>query len=351
VVTGRRRTLAAALAACAAAAAGPAAAAAAPAQVRDYDLGRVELAAPGPFGPLPVRLWGAIGAPVAPGPHPLVLVLHGRHGDNCPVGPGDSEVWPCFRRERRNDLGLRHVVRALAERGLVALAPDLNGAFTGGWGEPDDRDRWPLILNRVLRELALEASTGGGRFGIDLRGRLDLRHIGLLGHSLSGRHAVRAARRRARNRGPEEVALGRGPVRALFLLAPVPGGGELPDVPAVVAVGTCDGDTGTSGRAYFTRARAARGRHSVTVLAELRRANHNFFNRALARRDDAPIDRARCRPDRRPSAHAQRRWLARAAADFFAAALRSAPRPDWLRLGASPPPLLHGLAVRVRRTR
>jgi dienelactone hydrolase len=324
-----------------------------PAQVRDYDLGHAAIATPGPFGPLPVRLWGAIGAPVTPGPHPLVLVVHGRHGDNCPAGPGDSEVWPCFRRERRSDLGLRHVVRALAEHGLVAVAPDVNGAFTGGWGEPDDSNRWPRIVNRVLRALAREAAAGGGRFDIALQGRIDLRRLGVLGHSLSGRHAVRAARRRARAPGPEKVARGRGPVRALFLLAPVPGGGALPDVPAVVAVGTCDGDTGTTGRAYFERARTASGRHSVTVLAELRRANHNFFNRLLARRgfDDAPVERPGCQRAARPSAAAQQRWLGRAAGDFFAATLRSARRPAWLRLGAPPPRRLHGLAVRVRRAR
>jgi hypothetical protein len=97
---------------------------------------------PAPLGPIPVRLLGAIAAPRTPGPHPLVLVLHGRHGDNCPVVDRfDGETWPCFPRERRNDLGLRHVVRAIAERGVVTLAPDLNGAFTGGWGESNDRRR------------------------------------------------------------------------------------------------------------------------------------------------------------------------------------------------------------------
>lgn len=49
--------------------------------VRAYDLGEIAIDDGGPLGPLPVRLWGAIGVPSDPGPHPLVIVAHGRHGD------------------------------------------------------------------------------------------------------------------------------------------------------------------------------------------------------------------------------------------------------------------------------
>ena len=312
-------------------------ASAATAEVHDYDLGRIDMPTPGPRGPIPVRLWGTIGMPVGPGPHPLVLVLHGRHGDNCPVGPGDAEVWPCFGRERRNDLGLRHVVRALAARGLVALAPDLNAAFTAGWGEPDDVRRWPRIVNRVLARVAREARRGGGDFGVDLQGRVRLDRIGLLGHSISGHRAVRFAR------GPHGAS-----VRALFLLAPVFGRVALPDLPAAVVLGSCDGDTGTRGRRYLELARRATGRRRRVFLARLPGANHNYYNRTLARlgHDDAP---RRCRRRGRLRPRVQQRWLERAAADFFAATLRREPRPAWLRPGAPLPRRVYGLRVRVRR--
>ena len=100
--------------------------------VRVYNLGPADLPDAGPRGPLPVRLWGTIGVPAAPGPHPLVIVAHGRDGDGCPIDEQDFPTWPCFATEQRNDLGLRHGVRALAERGFVAIAPNLNGAFTAG---------------------------------------------------------------------------------------------------------------------------------------------------------------------------------------------------------------------------
>jgi dienelactone hydrolase len=329
-------------------------AAAVPAQVRDYDLGRVEISDPSPFGPLPVRLWGALGVPASPGPHPLVVVGHGRHGTGCPEGPLDSETWPCFPREIRHDLGLRHVVRALARRGIAAIAPDVNGAYTGGWGEPNDRRRWPRIVNRTLGALARENTEGGGRFPLALRGRLDLRRLGVLGHSLSGQNAVRAARRRAGNGAAAKVAAGRGPIRSLFLLTPIfEGLSPPPGVPFAVAIGTCDGDTGTIGRGYFRRAERDPRRRAPAHLVRLERANHNFFNRSLSSRgaDDAPTGRPRCRPRARPSAGAQQRWLARAAADFFAVTLRRSRRPAWLRLRGVLPARLHGVDVTVRRDR
>ncbi len=308
---------------------------------------------PGPFGPIPIRLRGAIGAPDRPGRHPLAVVLHGRNETGCPIGPFDSDTWPCFPQENRYDLGLRHVVRALAERGIVALAPSLGGAFTGGWGEPNDSDRWPKIVNRTLGQVAREAADGGGRFGVRLRGRVNLRRIGLLGHSLSGHHSVRAARRRADNDSPADIARGRGPIRALFLLTPVAQGAVLPDLPTAIVLASCDGDTGTMGRTYLRQARRQEDRTRPVVLARLEGANHNYFNRRLAQlgADDAPTGLPRCRPPRRLSARAQQRWLDLAAADFFAATLRGARRPAWLRLGAPRPSRVYGRRVLVRRDR
>jgi dienelactone hydrolase len=309
------------------------------------------LQTPGPLGPMPIRLRGAIGAPISPGRHPVVLVLHGRNETGCPEGPADTPTWPCFARENRYDLGLRHVVRSLAEHGIVAVAPSLGGAFTAGWGEPNDPDRWPRIVNRTLGQVAREASAGGGRFGVALQGRVNLRRIGMLGHSLSGHHVVRAARRRADNDSPVDIARGRGPLRALLLLTPVAQGAVLPDLPTAIALASCDGDTGPMGRVYLQQARRQPGRTRPVVLARLQGANHNYFNRKLAQlgADDAPTGLRRCRRPRRLTARAQQRWLDRAAGDFFAATLRGARRPAWLRLGAPVPRRVYGRRVLVRR--
>jgi hypothetical protein len=311
------------------------------------------LQTPGPKGPMPIRLRGAIGAPATPGRHPLAVVLHGRNETGCPIGPFDSPTWPCFGRENRYDIGLRHVVRSLAERGIVAVSPSLGGAFTAGWGEPNDADRWPRIVNRTLGQVAREAAEGGGRFGVPLEGRVNLRRIGFLGHSLSGHHSVRAARRRADNDSPTEIARGRGPIRALFLLTPVAQGAVLPDLPTAIVLASCDGDTGPMGRTYLRQARRQEDRTRPVVLARLEGANHNYFNRKLAQlgADDAPTGRPRCRRPHRLTARAQQAWIDQAAADFFAATLRRDRRPTWLRVGAPRPSRVYGRRVLVRRSR
>jgi hypothetical protein len=318
-------------------------------EARDYVLGDVLVPDRSPFGPLPVRMQGAIAVPPGEGRHPLVVVVHGRHLTGCPMTDHETEGWPCPDGEQRNDLGLRHVLRALAERGMVAISPDVNGAYTEGWGEPDDVRRWPRIVNGTLEALATDAREGGTRFGLELRDRVELRRIGFLGHSRSGFNAARLALRREGDDDPDRVDRGLGPVSALFLLAPSDVA-RLPDVPAAVVMGTCDFDTGTQGRRYLDRARRGE-RRAPFVEVTLRRANHTFYNRTLSRlrQDDASGVRGRCRNERRLRARVQQRWLASAAADFFAVTLRRARRPAWLRPHGPVARRIHGRAVETRR--
>ncbi|MGE4428840.1 MAG: hypothetical protein AB7G37_20480, partial [Solirubrobacteraceae bacterium] len=306
------------------------------------------------LGPLPVRLRGVVATPAGSGRHPLVLVLHGRHPDGCPAGPFDSETWPCFAAQRRYDHGLRHIAIAIAERGMIAAVPDVAGAFTGGWGEPDDVRRWPRIVDRTLRALAGAAvqRSDPPPFGVDLTGRIDLRRIGVLGHSRSGGNAVRAARTRTTTvrRSAAQVTAGRGPWRSLLLLAPTGDGGRVPDVPTTVVLSSCDGDVGDEGLAYLRSARRRPQRRHPLLLTALQGANHNFFNRTLARArfDDAPRGARGCRSGDRLRAAQQQRWIARVAAAHFAVTLRGVGRPAWLRRTGRRPTRIYGLSVTSR---
>ncbi len=305
---------------------------------RDYDLGVTRFRQPGLTGRLariPIRLWGTIAAPAVAGPHPVVLVAHGAHGDNC---PGEFGTWPCFPREQRNDLGLRYLVRGLAHAGFVALAPDMNALYTAGFGEVQDKEprRFADISDALLAELA-RANTGASRrFGIPLRGKVDLTEVGVLGHSRGGMNAL------AWVRGKPEVA-------SVFLLAPAfERSRRIGDVSATVALGTCDDDTGLQGARYFSALRASTRTHPAFQLT-LTGANHNFYNRTLVRlgNDDAEASTGKCAKSRRLKPGQQQTWLKRVARDHFTVTLLDALPARWMT--PPPPTRIYGRTVAVKQ--
>ena len=321
----------------------PAGAVAAPSvATASYNLGTTLLPQPqleGRFVRMPVRLWGAIAAPTAAGPHPVVIIAHGAHGDNC---PGEYTEWPCFAREQRNDLGLRYLATALAGAGFVAVVPDLNGAYSGGWGEPAEARRFPQIVNATVASLAA-ANRGRRSFGVPLKGRVDLSRIGVVGHSRGGLNILRWAD-------------GRSAVRSVMLIAPAFAGNvRTLDRPTTVVLGTCDGDTGLTGGRYLNAART-RGRITPAWKVLVTGANHNDYNTTLVRLgndDSAPTTAAApgsCEKALRPPAAAQQSWLAQVAVDHFTTTM----------LGTSPAPwegattgtgttALYGLGVAIAR--
>lgn len=287
----------------------------------DYDLGVRQFRQPGltgRFARMPIRLWGTIAAPATPGPHPVVLVAHGAHGDNC---PGEFGTWPCFAREQRNDLGFRYLVRALARAGFVAFAPDLNAAHTGGWGElaGGEAVRFGQVVDAMLAEIGRASRGSPTKFGVPLKGKADLTRLGLLGHSRGGMNVL-------------EWARGKKAVESVFLLAPFHDPAKrIGDVPTTVLLGTCDGDTGLVGGKYFA---ALKGRPRSTPAFELTPAgaNHNYYNQTLASKkaDDAPAGGAGCRPSQRLSAKAQQSFLVRVSVDHFTVGVLGAPAVGWM---------------------
>lgn len=308
-------------------------------QVRDYDLGVVELPDAGPKGPIPVRLWGTIAVPSGPGPYPLVVVAHGRHGDDCPHSAKFIFRWPCWKRELRSDLGMRHLVTALAERGVAAVAPDLNAAFTIGWNDRSGsrhEKRWPVIVDRTLVELGAAVDIGSGAFGMPLAGKIDVsRSPGLLAHSLSGADAVRYASDY--------------PVSALLLLAPAFAENlALPEVDTAIVASRCDYDVPGQARRYFELAKGA-PRSKPVFFVRLDGANHNYYNSTLSRlgRDDGKyLEGSRdCSRLQRLAAGRQQGWIDRFAASFFATELRGALPPVWMQSNAPFPKRIYGLPV------
>jgi dienelactone hydrolase len=307
--------------------------------MRDYDLGVVELPDAGPKGPIPVRLQGAIAVPEGPGPYPLVIVAHGRHGDDCPHTPKFVFTWPCWKRELRSDLGMRHLAAALAKRGVAAIAPDLNAAFTIGWNDRSGsrhKKRWPAIVDRTLAELQAAVDAGSDAFGLPLAGRVDVADPGLLAHSLSGADATRYA-------GDHEIS-------ALLLLAPAFDKSlTLPEVDIAIVAARCDYDVPGQARRYFDLAKEGSPRRKPVFFTRLEGASHNYFNSTLSGlgRDDGKYltGSEGCRSSQRLSASRQQNWIDRFAAAFFATELRAASAPAWMRFSAPFPKRIYGLPV------
>jgi dienelactone hydrolase len=291
---------------------------AAPASARGADVGRFDLGSvrlPDADGEhVSAALRGVIGVPDQPGARPLVLVLHGRHAPYCLGAGDDPERWPCVRgRERRHDVGFGYLVEALAARGFVAIALDLDAAYATG-GAEGSTDRSVTLADALLARVG-EASRGErGGFGVPLSGRMDLSRVAVVGHSRGALAALTLAANRAQ-------------VRSLLLVAPPHTTSPKPpaDVAVAVVLPACDGDLVLlDGARYYDDLRLERDRRALTALVYVKGANHNFFNSVLA--DEADRTKAGCRrAGDRLTPSDQRSFLAPYATAFAAATLAGAP--------------------------
>ncbi len=304
---------------------------------KDYDLGVRLFPQPGLKGRLatmPIRLWGTVAVPATAGPHPVVVIAHGAHGDNC---PGEYGEWPCWKREQRNDLGFRSLVKALAAQGFVAIAPDVNAAYTGGWGEIPSKEvvRFRQVMDATITQLALASAGARTTFGIPLKGKVDLSRLGLLGHSRGGMNVLRWSKTQN--------------ARSIFLLAPYFDKAQrIPNVPATLLLGTCDFDTNQDGAGYFSALRG-RPRTQPAYQLTLTGANHNFYNQTLVtlKKDDAEEQQSRrCAKPLRLTASTQQAFLQQVVLDHFGNSLLGADAAAWIATPASGE--LYGQRVAVK---
>jgi dienelactone hydrolase len=303
-----------------------------------YDLGNFAIPQPdNPAGDMPARLRGVMALPEGPGPHPVALIVHGA-GFGCPPADDTRTTWPCGEAEQPNWTGFSYLASALADRGYVALAPDVNAQYEVAYGEAKAFNRLAALVGAHLERLAAAASGQETGFGPGLAGDLDLERIVVAGHGLGADGALALA---APN--PEAAQTGRVPVQALLLIAPagqpqspqseleptsvssVPSvAASLPDVPIGVILPECDGiEPELAGARVYDTARLAGDRGSLTAQVFLSGASHNAFNSFFEVDDGEAVAEARagCEPEVRLGPDEQRRFLAQYAADFFDAVL------------------------------
>ncbi|MFN8499671.1 MAG: hypothetical protein U0641_17600 [Anaerolineae bacterium] len=307
------------------------------------------------FHNMPVRLNGVISVPQGKGgPYPVVLIMHGTH-PGCPEVEHGVDRWPCAPdQEQRNYMGFDYLVRELAARGYVALSININAENTFGFGEGIPLERMQQVVDKHLKALATASSGGENNFGVDLKGRADVRRLALVGHSRGGENAYYLAHEGGLAAADSASQHGYGPVDGLLLVAPAPGFVKpaQSSVPVAAALPACDGDVITQdGQLFFEGARLAPGQAAWATSAWLERANHNDVN-TVVNGEMGLSDRPDCAT--LMGSKAQQAWLVAYASDFLTTIFGTDPNAIHdakVRLGMDPqtaaPDQLYGQAGRV----
>ena len=196
------------------------------------------------FSPDSFPINGRVWYPDAPGPHPLVLVVHGNHN-----------------MKEFSDPGYDWLGELLASRGYVLASVDMNFVNGGIRGENDGRG-WLLLKH--LQAWKRFADDPEGPF----HGKVDMDAIALIGHSRGGEAVALAAAFNRLERYPDDASLEFDfgfALKGIVAVAPVDGQylpadqrAPVEDVSYLVFHGSHDGDvTSFHGLRQFNRVRFA----------------------------------------------------------------------------------------------
>lgn len=176
---------------------------------------------PTPGQPSFTPLNGVLSVPTTPGPHPVAIIVHGSYPACVDITRAKLvtreanttpwvEVCPAERTAYGHELTLGpdyfrasasfgYLAQELATRGIAAIAVDVNAKERLTWS----RDAAPFELqNAIVRahlDVLARLNSGdalGLPWGGDVKGRLDLSSLAVLGHSTGGGYAVEVAAQR-----------------------------------------------------------------------------------------------------------------------------------------------------------
>ncbi|MGI3775966.1 MAG: hypothetical protein ACRYGC_01625 [Janthinobacterium lividum] len=251
------------------------------------------------------ELWARIYRPatLGNGKHPLVVILHGNHGTcghyvDGTIGRVDSSTQyttlgtcPDGFIVTPNHLGYEYMATKLASWGYIVVSINANRGVTAAAAVPGDSGlnlrRGRLVL-RHIEQLAAWNRSGGApdSLGFNLKGTIDFKHVGLMGHSRGGEGQLAAYTMYFDPGSPWPARIG-DPVKfeALFELAPVDGQTGRTfvanNIPWTVLLPVCDGDVNTlQGVRVYDRTidSLTETKGAIKTVYAVWGANHNFFN-------------------------------------------------------------------------
>lgn len=241
--------------------------------------------------PFYTRMDGVLVLPSTPGPHPVVMLVHGSYPHCIVAGKdvvitdaGNTVPWPegCGKEKNVGENGLTegpdyfrasasfgYLARELATRGFAVVVPDVNAKEEYWTGEPDAtliQDGLVAAHLDLLKDLNAGHSHGLP-WGDRAEGAFDLADVSLVGHSSGGGYAQVAAH--------EGTVPG---LSAVVALQPAYQGVGTPTmkspVPMLTVAGACDEQVGPDEPVQDAKAFARANPKAPVLTAVMSHATH-----------------------------------------------------------------------------
>ena len=244
----------------------------------EYDFG--DEAFDPPSFPEPVEVTGSVHYPddLSDGPFPVILILHGRHSSCYNPGTGWTSIaWPCTAGYEPipSYTGYDYLAEQMASHGYIVISVSANSISStdNSVGDYGMQARGELLQHHL--DLWNDWNTvGGDPFGTMFVGKLDMDHIGTLGHSRGGEGVIFHALYNRSLGSPYGID-------AVLTLAPVDFNRQtLTGIPLLNVAPYCDGDVSDlQGVHFYDDVRYEdptdeAPKHSLMLPG----GNHNFFN-------------------------------------------------------------------------
>ena len=237
-----------------------------------------------------------------PGKSPLLLFVHGNHGE-CDAGKAEAGKTPICTIYKRNDEGYAYMAKNLASWGYTVVSLDQDELMARQDGQGKGMHARRLLIMAMLDKIkaadAAPLSAEGANIGSQLVGKVDMTRIGLMGHSRGGDAVASFVLYNQTLPAGERF-----PLRGVVSIAPVDYERHAPyGVPYMTMIGTCDGDVSNlQGARLYERSQYQSNdpypRFQVLQVG----GNHDAYNTVWqADGDDSSQPDAACGPDAKES--------------------------------------------------